>query len=219
MPFTVEEFLRVFARYNQAVWPAQLLLIGAGLGVVILAIIGRTLSRRIALALLAALWLWAAIVYHLAFFSRISPAASFFAALFAVNGCWLLWISTRGQIEMQPPSKSRIVVAAVVVIYALVLYPAIGYLAGLRYPATPTFGVPCPTTIFTFGVLMLLPSVPRITFVIPVIWALIGTVAAFQFNVPQDYGLLVAAALALTILRASDHKATVGPVAPTTASA
>ena len=67
--------------------------------------------------------------------------------------------------------------------------------------------------------LLLIGAGPRITFVIPVIWALIGTVAAFRFNVPQDYGLLVAAALALTILRASDKKATVGPVAPMTASA
>ena len=87
---------------------------------------------------------------------------------------------------MQTPSKVRIIAAAVVVIYTLVLYPAIGYFAGLRYPAAPTFGVPCPITIFTFGVLMLLPSVPRITFVIPVIWALIGSVAAFRFNVPLE---------------------------------
>ena len=219
MPFTAEEFLSVFARYNEAVWPGQLLLIGAGLDVVIMAIIARTLSRRIALALLGALWLWAAVFYHLAFFSRINPAAFFFAALFATNGCWLLWIAARGEFEMQPPSKARIAAAAVVVIYALVLYPAIGYLAGLRYPATPTFGVPCPTTIFTLGVLLLLPGVPRITFVIPVIWALIGSVAAFRFNLPQDYGLLFAAAVALTILRASAKKATVGPVAPMTASA
>ena len=219
MPFTAEEFLRVFARYNVAVWPAQLLLMCAGLLAAFAVVIPRTLSRRVALALLAALWLWAAVVYHLAFFSRISPAAYFFAALFAANGCWLLWISTRGQIDMQTPSKVRIIAAAVVVIYALVLYPAIGYLAGLRYPAAPTFGVPCPITIFTFGVLLLVPGVPRATFVIPVIWALIGSVAAFRFNAPQDYGLLAAAALALTILRASDKKATVGPVAPTTASA
>ena len=219
MPFTAEEFFRVFARYNEAVWPAQLLLLGAGLDVAIMAIIARTLSRRIALALLGALWLWVAVFYHLAFFSHISPAAYFFAALFAANGCWLLRIATRGQIDMQTPSRVRIIAAAVLVNYAFFFYPAIGYIAGLRYPATPTFGVPCPTTIFTLGVLLLLPGVPRITYVIPVIWALIGSVAAFQFNVPQDYGLLLAAALALVILRAPDKKATVGPFARATASA
>lgn len=85
MPFTAEEFLRVFARYNVAVWPAHLLLMCAGLLAAIAAIIPRTLSGRVALALLAALWLWAAVVYHLAFFSSISPAAYFFAALFAAN--------------------------------------------------------------------------------------------------------------------------------------
>ena len=83
MPFTAEELLRVFARSNVAVWPAQLLLMCAGLLAAFAVVIPRTFPRPIALALLAALWLWAAVVYHLAFFSRISPAVYFFAALFA----------------------------------------------------------------------------------------------------------------------------------------
>jgi len=77
------------------------------------------LSRRIALALLAALWLWAAVIYHLAFFSRISHAAYFFAALCAANGCWLLWIATRGKIDMQTPSKVRIIAATAVALTAI----------------------------------------------------------------------------------------------------
>lgn len=34
MPFTVEQFIEVFARYNLAVWPMQVVLIVLGLGAI-----------------------------------------------------------------------------------------------------------------------------------------------------------------------------------------
>lgn len=38
------------------------------------------------------------------------------------------------------------------ILYALIGYPAFGYFAGHHYPSVPVFGVaPCPTTIFTIG--------------------------------------------------------------------
>jgi hypothetical protein len=40
------------------------------------------------------------------------------------------------------------------VVFALVLYPVIGYTFGHIYPSSPTFGLPCPTTIFTFGIFL-----------------------------------------------------------------
>jgi hypothetical protein len=71
-------------------------------------------------------------------------------------------------------------------------------LAGHRYPAFPTFGAPCPTTIFTFGFLCLI-ELPfgRALLVAPVVWAAIGTVAAISLGVPQDFALPAAAAIAL----------------------
>src|SRR6478735_636787 len=47
-------------------------------------------------------------------------------------------------------------------------------------PAVPTFGLPCPTTIFTIGVLLFAKApVPRSAFIVPVLWALVGSTAAF----------------------------------------
>ncbi len=41
-------------------------------------------------------------------------------------------------------------------IFAMALYPLIGWLAGHDWPSAPMFGVaPCPTTIFTMGLLLL----------------------------------------------------------------
>jgi hypothetical protein len=68
----------------------------------------------------------------------------------------------------------------------------------------PTFGLPCPTTLFTIGLLAcLVPPYPRSTLVVPVLWCLVGAQAAFLLGVPQDLGLLVAAAVgAFLIVRA-----------------
>ena len=69
-----------------------------------------------------------------------------------------------------------------------------GLMATHPYPETPLFGVaPCPTTIFTLG-LLLLASHPRpmLLAAVPILWAAIGGSAAVLINVPQDWGLLVA---------------------------
>ena len=65
---------------------------------------------------------------------------------------------------------------------------------------TPVFGVaPCPTTIFTLG--MLLPSnAAWPLFVIPLVWSVIGGSAAVLLVVPQDYGLILDGAIAAMLI-------------------
>lgn len=77
------------------------------------------------------------------------------------------------------------------------MYPALGKLVGHDYPAAPTFGLPCPTTIFTVGILMLTTSgTPRLAYAAPVLWAAVGSSAAFLLGVYQDLSLVVAAGAA-----------------------
>ena len=64
-PFTPQQFIEVFVRYNEAVWPAQLALNGVALAV--LALLFAPPGRAIA-ALLAVLWAWTGIAYHFLFF-------------------------------------------------------------------------------------------------------------------------------------------------------
>jgi hypothetical protein len=70
------------------------------------------------------------------------------------------------------------------------------------------FGVaPCPTTIFTFGLLLWANKpVPVYILVIPLIWSIIGTMAAVSLQVPQDYGLGIAGIVGtvLVIMRNRD---------------
>jgi hypothetical protein len=101
------------------------------------------------------------------------------------------------------------------VAYALVLYPVWSWFAGHRYPDTPTFGLPCPTTIFTVGVLAFLTTpYPRSPFVVPILWCTVGAQAAILLGVPQDFGLIVAGIVGLALVAMSNPRGPPQPVAP-----
>lgn len=56
----------------------------------------------------------------------------------------------------------------------------------------PTFGVPCPTTIVTIGLLLVLRPQATAIWVIPLVWTLIGGSAAWLLGMIANYGLIVA---------------------------
>jgi hypothetical protein len=204
MPFTPADFLDVFGRYNATVWPTQLALLMVGAATVLFAVLSTPRASIAASILLAALWLWMGIAYHLAFFSAINPLAPVFAAAFIVQGVLILVAGAwRRRINLQFHADAVSVTGALIIAYALVGYPVVGYFLGHRYPATPTFGVPCPTTIFTFGVLVLAkPPVSRTLLVIPCLWAVAATLAVRALGMYEDLGVPIAALIAVGIVLA-----------------
>ena len=86
LPFSVEQFFAVFVQYNTTVWPAQCVLFALGLIAVVLVLWPRARSGSIVSAILALLWAWLGVVYHLMFFTAINPLAIAFAVLCLV-GC------------------------------------------------------------------------------------------------------------------------------------
>lgn len=120
LPFTDDEFLAVFASYNEAVWPAQLVLTLVGLTAVMLALRGGSASSRIASGLLASMWGWMGLAYHWAFFSAINPAAYLFGLLFVIQALGLLWWgSVRGKLKFHPAADAFGIAGALVLAYAL----------------------------------------------------------------------------------------------------
>jgi len=197
MPFTQAQFFDVFRDYNLTVWPAQLILNGLAVIAILLAARGR--ASRFVNLILAGFWAWMGIAYHLSFFARINRAAVGFGILFLIQALIFLWQGVaRERVRFRAKRDLRTGTGLALILYAILLYPALGYSLGRRYPAMPTFGLPCPTTIFTFGLLLwAVTPFPRYVLAIPTLWALLGFTAATSLSVTEDYGLLIGALLSI----------------------
>lgn len=194
MPFTEEQFFAVFAAWNGAVWPLQVVAYLSGFGVLGL-LRGTRISTAVIMAVLAVMWLVNGIGYHWLFFSGINPAAGLFAGAFVLQALLMVAVPLAvPAFRIAPARDARTVIGLGLMIYALVVYPLLGRAAGHVYPAVPVFGIaPCPTTIFTIGVLLLGSwKTARWLLAIPALWGVVGGSAAVLLGVLQDYGLILA---------------------------
>ena len=205
IPFTSAEFYGVFSAYNTAVWPMQLPLMALGVLAVLLIVRQRCYSSKGISAILTGLRVWQAPAYHLAFFTAINPLAYGFATLFMVGAGLLFWQGViRRKLNFKPTGIAnswRALAGWGLIIFAGFIYPAWTYFSGHHYPAFPTFGLPCPTTLFTIGLLaFLVKPYPRSVFIVLVLWFFVGSQAAFVFDVQADLGLIVAGILGLVLI-------------------
>jgi len=199
LPFNAEQFLRVLVQYNQAVWPMQLILNGAALAGAGLLFCAQPWASRMIALLLTGLWLWIALSYHFSFFASINPAAWWFGILFLLGGAAFDWFGVvEDRLRFEVSSNPWKLTGVILMIFAVVIYPLIGYAIGRRYPAAITFGLPCPTTIFTIGLLLFAEApLPRSVFVAPLVWCAIGSLAALWLGVFEDLSLIVAGVVGL----------------------
>jgi hypothetical protein len=197
LPFAPEQFFGIFAEYNRALWPMALAWWLAAAGVLAVAWRSPADNSRRMTWFLAALWAWNAVAYHAWFFTRINPAAWLFAGLFGVQAVVLARAARRTRLQYFSSSGTLRFLGASLAVYALA-YPLLTIGFGHHYPATPTFGVPCPTDILTIGVLLTVRGGPLSLAIVPVLWGFVGGSAALVLGVQTDYALLAAgAALAI----------------------
>jgi hypothetical protein len=205
LPFTPEEFLQVFRNYNQSIFPLQVMFLFMALAVVLLLLKKIPASDSVINATLAFFWIWMGVVYDFKFFTTINKAAYAFGSILIAQGLLFIYFGEiRKKLTYQFHESPFKWIAAVLIAFALVLYPLLGYVFGHSYPAVPTFGLPCPTTIFTLAVLLCSDkNMPKLLLVIPFLWSIIGFSAAFQLGVSEDVGLIVAGitVTALLLLR------------------
>jgi hypothetical protein len=200
VPFTHSQFLDLFGSYNAQFAPvvAALWLVSV---LAVLRYFRGELATRPAAGLLAVHWAWSGVVYHAAFFTRINPAAWLFAALFVIQAGAFAWLARAGRLpDSVPRGRGVRRLLADAFLLAAVAYPLLVLMTDLALPRAPLFAVPCPTTLFTTGLLLALgPLAPRWLAAIPVAWAAVGGSAALALGVLPDY-LLIAAGASLVAL-------------------
>jgi hypothetical protein len=191
---SLQQVLAVFATYNVAIWPMQAVAYVLGSLAAVLAIRPIRHSSTIVAAALSFYWLWTGVVFYLFFWAPSYPPAYALAPIVVLQGAVFLVLGVlRARLSFRFLPGIYGLVGALVLAYAMVGYPVAGYFLGHVYPRTPPFGlVLCPTTVFTFGLLLWTDRpVPKYVLLVPFL-ASIGAVQAISIGVWEDIGLVIA---------------------------
>jgi hypothetical protein len=199
MPFTTEQFINVFREYNLFAYPLQIILLIFGTACTFFIHLKKQNTFRIISIFIVFLWLWTGYIYFIKFFSVINNAAIAFGVLFIIQGIlFFIGLTINNKSDFKFENKLQIYSGYFFVIFGLIIYPLIGLLSGKSLYATISLGLPCPTLIYTFGILILAgKNLPKYLLIIPVLWAFIGFFAAIKFGVYQDVALPVSALTAV----------------------
>ncbi len=197
VPFSTEQFFNVFENYNRSVFPVQFILVLLGIWVLYRIHSGKKTTKRKVDILLAAIWIWSGLVYHILNFSAINKAALVFGSIFIVQGLLFLLSAIKEQTTEDIDFKgAKNILGYFLLFFGLLIYPVIGFLIEQSPERIISLGLPCPTTLFTLGVLIVRsPKVPWFLLIIPCLWSVIGLSAAINFGVYQDYMMIVATVL------------------------
>ncbi len=197
-PFTLQQLLEVFEAYNRAVSFAPFALVVFASVVVGMLFSKYLLGHGIIAYLLSLLWLWMGVAYHVVFFSRINPAALPFGGMFIFQSVLFIAAGARGWVRFEAKKNLRTVAGAGAMAYGLVIYPIIGEIVGHGYPIGPVFGAPCPTTVFTVGVLLnARQAYTPILLLIPALWSLIA-LQVVSLGLVENIALPLSALIAVT---------------------
>jgi hypothetical protein len=208
VPFTIDQFLQVFKNYNLAIWPMQIVFYMLSFVMIYLAFKKSKSSDIIIQLVLASLWFWMGIVYHFGLFASINKAAWGFGILNIAQGFIILYSGiVKSKLTFTYHPNLYGITGILIIVYALIVYPVIGYFSGHAYPYSPTFGLPCPTTIFTMGLLLLVDRRLSLwVLAIPLLWSIVGTSAALNFGIKEDAGLLVSGVATFVLIIHKNRK-------------
>jgi hypothetical protein len=207
MSFDLEQFLGILEQYNLAMWPLHIFAAVLGIVAVFCAIKKTKHSDKIILLILSLYWLWNGIVFCFMYWSRVYPFANVFGVLMVIQGILFLGNSMKLNLSFRLRGDVYSTVGIIFLLYAMVGYSVLGQFLGHVYPRFFQFGlVPCPTTIFTFGLFLLTDKkLPKYLLVIPLLSALSGILAVY-WGVYEDIGLVMTGLLGTYLILHRDRK-------------
>jgi hypothetical protein len=198
--FSPRTWHRLFELYNAWLWPVQPLVLGLGIGLLVALWRRAPWAPRVACAVLALAWAWVAWAFHLQRYATINWAATWFAAVFALQALMLLAMAWRGVPAVQgAPTQSPLGLGLLA--GAVLLMPALGVLFGRPWQEAEVFGLtPDATVLGTLGILLLLGGgrFAAWPWLAPLAWCAIGGATLFALELPWA-GVLPMAGLAAVI--------------------
>lgn len=205
--FTLKEFLDMLAGYNATWCPMQIIAYALAVVAIFFAIKKTNYSGRIIAGVLAFFWLWSGVIFNYMYFSKLFPMANVFAVLFTIQGIIFIVAGVfRKDLSFSVKADIYGIAGGLFIFYGTIAYPAIEYLLGRGYPELLSFGlVPCPTTIFTLGLLIWSDRrLPIYILIIPFLYSLSGVVPIY-LGVVEDIGLVIAGLSAAILILYRDR--------------
>jgi len=199
--FSTEEFLLVLENYNLTIWPIQIFAYVLVALALFLLFKQTKYSTKIVLAVLSLFWLFNGIVFCFIYWSPSHLFGYIFGILCVIQGFLLLYSIKKSDMVIGSPDKTYTLIGLLFVFYAFIGYQIIGYFLGHIYPKFfPAGLVPCPTTIFTFGIFLIIHNkTPLQYYIIPLIISLGGFLAAYN-GIYEDIGLIIAGVLGTILI-------------------
>jgi hypothetical protein len=185
--FSPRTYFRLHELYNLDIWPAQVIALALGVAILILLRNPGAWTNRIVVLILACSWIWIAWAFHLRRYASINWAATYFAAAFTVEALLLLWTGAiRSTLRFDSASWLRRP-GFYVIVFALVVQPLLGRLAGRGWTQSEVFGVaPDPTVVATLGVLLLARHPQRaVLMTIPLLWCALSGALLWAMRTPD----------------------------------
>lgn len=203
--FSPRTWFRLIELYNAWLWPAQPLVLGLGLGLLVAMWRGRPWAPRASCVALAIAWAWVAWAFHLQRYAAINWAATWFAAAFAVQSVLMLALAWR----LAPGPARRSPTGFALLVGAVTLMPLLGVACGRPWQEAEVFGLtPDATVLGTLGVLLLLGDTPRPfaagVWLVPLIWCGVGGATLLAMGLPQSVLLPLAGLVAAMTRLARD---------------
>jgi hypothetical protein len=205
--FTLEQFLEMMARYNHAFWPMQVIAYILGITAIVCAIrSGRTASKIIT-GIVALMWTWVGVAFGFFYMRELSPQATIYTIIFVLQGIVFITAGISGRsLRFRFIPDVYGLIGGAIILYAMIGYPVIATLLGRGYPEWLPFGmVPCPTTVFTLGLLLWSEGrLPKYVLAIPFLYSLTVYVP-ISSGLVEDVGLLAAGLVTVVLIVVRDR--------------
>jgi len=207
LSFSIEEFLLVLESYNLAIWPLQIFAYILVVLVLFFSFKPTNYSLKIVLSILSFFWLFTAIVFCFLYWATSHIFGYIFGIFCVLQGFMFLYSIIKSDITIGSIDKTYTLIGVLFVLYAIMGYQILGYYLGHIYPKFFAVGlVPCPTTIFTFGIFLIInKKIPIKYFVIPLMISLGGFLAAYN-GIYEDIGLVIAGILTIILIIKRDER-------------
>lgn len=183
--FSARTYYRQFALMNRELWPLPLLTLAAGAVIVACMLRMRPAGPRVAFVLLGLSWLCVAWAYHLQRYADINTGAPYFAVAFCIQAGLLGWMALRKQGPLPTGHANRI--AILIVLLALVVYPALAPANGRSWWQAEVFGLaPDPTVVAALGALLFWRA-PWPLWIIPLLWCVASSATLVELRAPLPW--------------------------------